>query len=143
MIETARVALALYGALLIAGGIIGKVKAGSSDSLFAGAVSGAVALVGFWQSLRDPAVGFLTGGLVGLLLTGIFLSRFVRTRKFMPAGLVLLLSLLVGILTMMARQEYMHERDLPVRESTRERAGDIVPGPTEGSQPENRAIPSG
>lgn len=143
MIETARVALALYGALLIAGDIIGKVKAGSSASLFAGAVSGAVALVGFWQSLLDPAVGFLTGGLVGLLLTGIFLSRFVRTRKFMPAGLVLLLSLLVGILTMMARQEYMHERDLPVGESTRERAGDIVPGPTEGSQPENRAIPSG
>lgn len=118
MIETAQVALAIYGALLIAGGIVGKVKTGSSASLFAGAVSGAVALVGFWQSLRDPEIGFLTGGLVGLLLTGIFLSRFVRTRKFMPAGLVLLLSLLVGILTMMARQEYIHKRDMPAGEMT-------------------------
>ena len=119
MIETAQVALAIYGALLIAGGIIGKVKAGSSASLFAGAVCGTIALVGFWQSLRDPAVGFLTGGLVGLLLTGIFMNRYIRTRKFMPAGLVLLLSLLVGILTMVARQEYMYKRDLPAGELTK------------------------
>lgn len=129
MIETARVALAFYGALLIAGGIIGKVKAGSSASLFAGAVSGAIALVGFWQSLRDPAVGFLTGGLVGLLLTGIFMSRYIRTRKFMPAGLVLLLSLLVGILTMVARQEYMQKRDLPAGELTQKRPGILSPAP--------------
>ena len=103
MIEIAQVALAIYGILLIVGGIIGKAKSGSSASLFAGAICGIAALVGYWQSLSDPAIGFLTGGLVGLLLTGIFMSRFVRTRKFMPAGLVLLLSLLVGILTMMAR----------------------------------------
>ena len=47
------------------------------------------------------------------------MSRFVRTRKFMPAGLVLLLSLLVGILTMMARQEYLLNRDKPVEELTK------------------------
>ena len=99
---------------------------------------------GVWQSLRDPEIGFLTGGLVGLLLTGIFFSRFVRTRKFMPAGLVLLLSLLVGILTMVARQEYIHKRDMPAGELTQKRARDTVSGPTsEGLKPENQAIPSG
>ena len=36
----------------------------------------------------------------------------------MPAGLVLLLSLLVGILTMVARQEYIHKRDMPAGELT-------------------------
>ena len=118
MIEIAQVALAIYGALLIVGGIIGMVKVGSSAYWFAGEISGTVALVGFLQSLRDPEIGFLTGGFVGLLLTGIFLIRFVRTRKFMPAGLVLLLSLLVGILTMVARQEYIHKRDMLVGELT-------------------------
>ena len=119
MIEMAQVVLAIYGILLIVGGIIGKTKSGSSASLFAGAICGIAALIGYWQSLSDPAVGFLTGGLVGLLLTGIFMSRFVRTRKFMPAGLVLLLSLLVGILTMMARQEYLLNQDKPVEELTK------------------------
>ena len=37
----------------------------------------------------------------------------------MPAGLVLLLSLLVGILTMMARQEYLLNQDKPVEELTK------------------------
>jgi uncharacterized membrane protein (UPF0136 family) len=114
MIEIAQAALAIYGVLLIVGGVIGKVKANSSPSLFAGVVSGAIALTGFWQSLSDPAVGFLTGGLVGLLLTGIFMSRFVRTRKFMPAGLILLLSLVIGVLSMLARQEYLQSQDKPI-----------------------------
>ncbi len=123
MIEIAQVVLAIYGILLIVGGIVGKIKSGSSASLFAGAISGIVALVGFWQSLSDPAAGFLTGGLVGLLLTGIFMSRFVRTRKFMPAGLVLLLSLLVGILTIMARQEYLLNQDKPTEELAKKGPG--------------------
>lgn len=114
MIQLAQVALVIYGVLLIVGGIMGKVKSGSSASMFAGSVSGAIALVGFWQSLSDPAAGFLTGGLVALMLTGIFMSRFVRTRQFMPAGLILVLSLLVGVLTMMARQEYLLEQDKPI-----------------------------
>jgi uncharacterized membrane protein (UPF0136 family) len=114
MIEIAQAALAIYGVLLIVGGVIGKVKANSSPSLFAGVVSGAIALTGFWQSLSDPGVGFLTGGLVGLLLTGIFMSRFVRTRKFMPAGLILLLSLVIGVLSMLARQEYLQSQDKPI-----------------------------
>jgi|GEM_PF-218863 len=114
MIPLAQAALVIYGVLLIVGGIMGKVKSNSSPSLFAGVVCGVVALIGFWQSLSDPAVGFLTGGLVGLLLTGIFMSRFVRTRKFMPAGLILLLSLVVGVLSMTARQEYLQSQNKPV-----------------------------
>ena len=58
MIEIAQIALAIYGILLIVGGIIGKMKSGSSASLFAGAICGIVALIGFWQSLSDPLRGF-------------------------------------------------------------------------------------
>ncbi len=30
-------------------------------------------------------------------MTGVFINRFVKTRKFMPAGVVLILSLIVGM----------------------------------------------
>ena len=45
MIEIAQVVLAIYGILLIVGGIIGKAKSGSSASLFAGAICGIAALM--------------------------------------------------------------------------------------------------
>jgi len=105
MIDAAQIALAVYGVLLIVGGVMGKVKGNSSASLIAGTLTGIAALTGYWKSLQDPMVGFLIGAMVGLLLTGIFVSRFARSRKFMPAGLILILSLVVGVLCMLARQE--------------------------------------
>ena len=45
MIEIAQIALAIYGILLIVGGTIGKMKSGSSASLFAGAICGIAALI--------------------------------------------------------------------------------------------------
>ncbi|MBT3601976.1 MAG: TMEM14 family protein [Candidatus Latescibacteria bacterium] len=105
MIQVAQVALVIYGVLLIVGGVMGKVKGNSSASLVAGGLTGVAALSGFWQSLSDPLLGFMVGAMVGLLLTGIFVSRFARSRQFMPAGLILLMSLIVGLLCMLARQE--------------------------------------
>lgn len=113
MAQLAQTALAIYGVLLILGGVMGKVKGNSSTSLVAGTVTGTVALVGFWTSLHDPMNGFMIGAMVGLMLTGIFISRFVRSRKFMPAGLILILSLIVGILCVMARQEVERAQKLP------------------------------
>lgn len=105
MILLAQIALVIYGILLIVGGVMGKVKGNSSASLVAGTLAGVAALIGFWKSLDDPMTGFMIGAMVGLMLTGIFISRFVRSRKFMPAGLILIMSLIVGILCVMARQE--------------------------------------
>ena len=105
MIQTAQVVLGIYGMLLIVGGVMGMVKAGSLVSMIAGGISGVVALVGLWISLSDPATGFLVGALLALLLTGMFVNRFMATRKFMPAGMVLIMSLAVGILLLLARQQ--------------------------------------
>jgi uncharacterized membrane protein (UPF0136 family) len=43
--------------------------------------------------------------MLALLLTGVFSSRFFRTRKMMPAGAVLLLSVIVGVLLVLIRQK--------------------------------------
>ena len=98
MLLTGQIVLGVYGALLILGGVMGRVKAGSKVSLWAGGLFGVASLVALWVSLSDPAQGMLLGGLLAFLLTGIFISRFVRTRKWMPAGAIMLLSLAVGIL---------------------------------------------
>jgi len=107
MLLAAQVALAIYGALLIVGGILGKVRGNSTVSLVAGTVTGVASWTGFWRSLNDPADGLMIGGMLALLMSGIFINRFFRTRKLMPAGLVLILSLIVGVLCMLARQEVL------------------------------------
>ena len=105
MLQVAQVVLGLYGMVLIVGGVMGMVRSGSMISMYAGGICGVISLYGLWTSLSDPATGLLIGGMLALLLTGMFINRFMATRKVMPAGVVLILSLAVGILMMVARQQ--------------------------------------
>jgi len=105
MLLLAQIALGGYGAALIVGGAIALLRTGSRMSLFAGAISGGISIGALWVSLSDPETGFLMGGLVAFLLAGVFVNRFSVTRKLMPAGAVLVMSLAVGILLIVARQE--------------------------------------
>lgn len=105
MLELAKIVLGVYGLLLIVGGITGKVKTGSTVSVIAGTASGIAALIAFWVSRTDPAQGLLIGMMVSLLLTGVFMGRFIRTRKFMPAGIVLILSIVVAALLAVVRNQ--------------------------------------
>ncbi len=105
MLQLAQTVLALYGLLLIAGGLMGKLKSDSSISLLAGGLSGLVALYAFWIGRTDPATGLLIGLMLSLLLTGISLSRFIRTRKLMPAGVLLIASILTAALLSYTRNQ--------------------------------------
>lgn len=105
MLQLAQTVLALYGILLIAGGVMGKLKSDSSVSLAAGGISGLVALYACWTGLTDPATGLLIGLMLSLLLTGISLSRFIRTRKLMPAGVLLIASILTAALLSYSRNQ--------------------------------------
>jgi uncharacterized membrane protein (UPF0136 family) len=103
MTGIAQTVLGLYGLLLIVGGIMGKVRSGSTISLVTGGVFGIAALYAAWLSIENPAQGLLIGAMLALLLTGVFLSRLLRTRKWVPTGVLLLLSLAVGVLLVAAR----------------------------------------
>jgi uncharacterized membrane protein (UPF0136 family) len=87
--------LYVYGALLILGGLMGYVKAKSVPSLVAGVVCGVIALLlGYyypWQFAPEAAL------LLALLLIVIMGRRYLRTKKLMPAGLVVLVSLVVVV----------------------------------------------
>ncbi|KAL9554549.1 hypothetical protein PS6_003350 [Mucor atramentarius] len=77
-----------YGLTVFAGGLIGYIKAGS---LF-----GALACLGAYQVSNDPK-NVTLALIVSLLLLYVMGGRFYRGRKFMPAGLVTLLSLIMVI----------------------------------------------
>ena len=83
----------VYGILLIVGGVVGYSKARSRPSLYAGFTSGAIALIFTYFGLRghDLLALFLLAA-EAILLAAFFYTRFNKTGKFMPAGLMTVIS---------------------------------------------------
>jgi uncharacterized membrane protein (UPF0136 family) len=96
--------LSLYGLLVFVGGIIGYVKAKSRASLISGV--GSAVLLGIASSLVQSGnirAGAIMGALIALALIGRFFPAFMKTKKVMPAGMVVALGavvLVVSILTL-------------------------------------------
>ncbi|MDJ0695757.1 MAG: TMEM14 family protein [Mastigocoleus sp. MO_167.B18] len=85
----------LYGILEIIGGLIGYQKAGSKISLISGVISGLLLLLSGFVTLQGQKWGLILGFAVAGMLVIVFAVRFVKTRKFMPAGLMSILGLVV------------------------------------------------
>lgn len=97
MLGTARIALMVYGLILIAGGAIGYVRAGSLVSLVAGVVFGLAAMAAGALAFRSPSAGLVMGFALSLTVGALFAWRFISTRALMPAGITLVLSVLMVI----------------------------------------------
>ena len=92
--------LSLYAVLVLVGGIIGFYKANSRASLIAGI--GFAVLLGVASSLvasGSVRVGAGLGALGALALIGRFLPAFLKTKKVMPAGMVVAIGALVLLLS--------------------------------------------
>eukprot|EP00879_Flechtneria_rotunda_P006090 GHRR01006403.1.p1 GENE.GHRR01006403.1~~GHRR01006403.1.p1 ORF type:complete len:111 (+),score=23.51 GHRR01006403.1:160-492(+) len=80
---------ASLGALCAAGGLFGYWKARSMPSLLAGLTfGGAYAAGAYLINSGDPATGHMAGLVSSMLLTGAMGTRWARTGKFMPAGIM-------------------------------------------------------
>jgi uncharacterized membrane protein (UPF0136 family) len=91
-----QIALAIYAVLLAVGGIIGYTKAASRPSLIAGLASALAAVVALALSFQNARLGMGLGSAVAALLLLFFGYRFaLKTRKFMPSGLLAVVSLAV------------------------------------------------
>jgi uncharacterized membrane protein (UPF0136 family) len=93
-----QVALGVYAVLLAVGGVIGYVKAGSKPSLVAGIGSAVLALICLVLSKSQPPVGLGLGALLAACLLVVFTMRFAKSRKFMPGGMLMAISLVVSVL---------------------------------------------
>ncbi len=96
MLGPAKLYFIVFGVLTIIGGLIGYLKAGSTISLIAGAVSGILLLLAAYLMPGNLALGLGLALLVSLLLAGRFVPNFIATGKIMPAGMMSILSV-IGI----------------------------------------------
>ena len=93
----AQVLLGAYAILLAMGGVIGYTKAGSRPSIVAGTASAGLCLLALaYSAFVDPLRGLQAAAVLAFLLTALFNYRFVaKGRKFMPAGMLAAISLLI------------------------------------------------
>ena len=93
----------IYIVLLLIGGLIGFLKAGSKVSLIASAVSAALLIIASIPSLLQPGIRQIVIDTILALLLVIFAVRLTKTKKFMPSGLMLVLTL-----TTLALRHFLH-----------------------------------
>ena len=79
----------LYGLLSIGGGFMGYRQAGSKVSLISGSISGLLLLLSAALIFQGSLVGLRLAQIIVAVLIVVFLSRLLKTRKFMPAGLMI------------------------------------------------------
>jgi uncharacterized membrane protein (UPF0136 family) len=92
--EAAKIYFIAFGALTIAGGIVGYVKAGSVASIIAGSITGILLLVAAFLLPQHRAIGLATAFIISLLLAAQFVPKFIRTGRAMPAGMMAILSVI-------------------------------------------------
>ncbi len=98
------IVLFVYAGIIEAGGVAGFVKAGRRASLIASSVFGALLVAAGAMLWLDVTAGLYFAFIITMALVGLFGSRFSRTKKFMPAGLMLVVSVIVlGALASVAR----------------------------------------
>jgi len=87
-----------YIVLLLVGGLIGFLKAGSRISLLTSAISAAVLVVTTLPAVFQPGFRRAAAEIVMALLLVVFAVRLTKTKKFMPSGLMLVLTVAALVL---------------------------------------------
>jgi uncharacterized membrane protein (UPF0136 family) len=88
-----------YIVLLLVGGLIGFLKAGSKISLITSAVAAALLVLTRLHGVIDPNFGRNLANVIMAVLLIVFAIRLTKNRKFMPSGFMLILT--VAVLAML------------------------------------------
>ncbi len=89
----AQIVLLVYALVMALGGWMGHKMAKSKASLIAGVVSGALLLVALGMSFGNLAAGRWAGVAISGVLTVMFFIRVKKTKKIMPSGMLLVVSI--------------------------------------------------
>lgn len=93
----------LYGIFTLLGGIMGYVKSRSQISLISGCFSGMLLLSGALAALKGNPWGLTLAMIVTALLVIVFIVRWLKTRKFMPAGMMVGVGVMTFIVMVIGR----------------------------------------
>jgi uncharacterized membrane protein (UPF0136 family) len=94
----ANTVLWIYIVLLLVGGLIGFFKANSKVSLISSSVFAALLVVTTLPGVFQPTFGRNLGSFIMAALLVVFAIRLAKTKKFMPSGMMLGLTLLALVL---------------------------------------------
>ena len=94
------IAILSYGIVSIVGGFIGYTQSKSKVSLISGSISGALLLGCSYFITQGLSWALLTGVAICVALIAVFIMRFKKTGKFMPAGLMIILGVISSGLTL-------------------------------------------
>ena len=83
----------IYIVLLVVGGLIGFLKAGSKISLIPSTIAAALLVVTAVPGLLAPQLRRGAADVIMAALLVVFCIRLTKTRKFMPSGLMLVLTI--------------------------------------------------
>jgi uncharacterized membrane protein (UPF0136 family) len=92
----------IYGILVIIGGVMGYVKAKSRASITMGSISGILLVVCGVLMMRGMAFGVYAALVISIFLGVILSFRFKGSRKFMPGGLMVVLSLIAVVFLLLS-----------------------------------------
>ncbi len=85
----------IYALLILIGGIIGHIKAGSAASLIMGIVFSILLLASSIGMMYSSVIAYFSSIIISTILTFFFLYRFMLTQKMMPAGVMAIISVIV------------------------------------------------
>ena len=86
-----QIILVIYGVFLLSGAYFGM-KAGSKVSLFMGIISALLMFTAVYLTTKSLYHGYLCAAMISGVLSVVFFIRVLKTRKFMPAGMLLAVS---------------------------------------------------
>lgn len=84
-----------YALLVFLGGIFGYVKTGSTASLIMGVLFAVALSTSAFAMFNEKSIGFIIATFTTSFLAAFFIYRFFLSYKFMPAGLMSFLSLVI------------------------------------------------
>ncbi len=90
MINLAVIASLIYGSLAIFGGLLGYIKVKSLPSLISGTFSGILLVIAAILQFQGIFWGKYLAIAVTLLLIVVFIIRWYKTKKVMPAGMMVI-----------------------------------------------------
>ena len=84
----------IYIVLLLVGGLIGFFKAGSRVSLISSSVFALLLVLTTLRGIFQPAFAQDLANVILAVLLVVFAMRLAKTKKFMPSGMMLVLTIL-------------------------------------------------
>jgi uncharacterized membrane protein (UPF0136 family) len=101
----------LYGILLGVGGLIGHLVAQSIYSLIAGSISAIIAIICGVGMRSECRFSKISASILSLALTLFFIYRFMLTYRFMPSGMMAVISLAVFLMLIFTKKNSLVRKE--------------------------------